>query len=393
MILNKRRVQAAAAMALAVIFSLSPPAQSEALADGEEYTAVDGNQIEEERLLDQLIEYEELGSLIHSNNKTIQNLSSSTKRQEEAYTQIRDSLRTDKSDAKWKKEEAEDSGDLAGYAEYASWESVYSSAANSYNQMVKKLGKYSTNRSRITLEKELTKGAQSLMVSCRSLTLQKELLEGMERLYKKQYEDMTARNRAGLATVQEVSAAYNQWQDAVISLASLEDNGDSLYRSLCLMLGVDDSGSMEIGTVPRADKNKIAELDLEEDTKQAIINNTSVLQERNTSAGSSSAKNKKKRTVEELEEKVKSKMQELYDTVYQSVKACQAAETGYAGAQNSWETAQRKFSLGMLSTADYIREEIQYTNKKAELEAAELVLWQALENYRWAARGIVDLDE
>ena len=215
----------------------------------------------------------------------------------------------------------------------------------------------------------------------------------MERLYKKQYEDMTARNRAGLATVQEVSAAYNQWQDAVISLASLEDNGDSLYRSLCLMLGVDDSGSMEIGTVPRADKNKIAKLDLEEDTKQAIINNTSVLQERNTSAGSSSAKNKKKRTVEELEEKVKSKMQELYDTVYQSVKACQAAETGYAGAQNSWETAQRKFSLGMLSTADYIREEIQYTNKKAELEAAELVLWQALENYRWAARGIVDLDE
>ena len=59
--------------ALAGILACSGPGSMTAWAEEELYQAVDGNQIAEERLRDQTVEYEELGSLIHANNVTVQN--------------------------------------------------------------------------------------------------------------------------------------------------------------------------------------------------------------------------------------------------------------------------------------------------------------------------------
>ena len=382
-------------MAIVVTMSLSPgyciAVRAEAAMQTEEAWAVDGHQISAERLLDNTIEYEELGSLIHANNIKVQSLLTSSDKQRQAYTEVIEFLQSEKASANRNKKDAKDSGDMESYAEYASWEADYSSTIKSYNNMIERLDKYSANKNRIQMEQELTKAAQSLMVSYEAVTLKKESLVKMEQLSGKQYDIAVRQKQAGLATDLDVQSAYSQWLSAQATVSSLTDTEDSLYRSLCLLLGVDETGSMKVQKISATNRNFVVELDLEADMEKAVNNNYDVIEARKTASGSTSAGNKKARTSEELEDKVKLVMRQLYEVVLQKKKSYEAAQTGYASAQIAWNNAQNKYRLGMLGEAEYIQAEMQYTQKKAALESADLELLKALDTYDWAVLGVMEL--
>jgi len=337
------------------------------------------------------IEYEELGSLIHDNNIMVQNLISNSDNQKQTYIEAVDFMESEKASANRNKKDAKDSGDMESYAEYASWEAVYSSSIKSYNNMIERLDKYSANKNRIQMEQELTKAAQSLMVSYEAVTLQKEYLTKMEQLSGKQYDIAVRQKQAGLATDLDVQSAYSQWLSVQATVSSLTDTEDSLYRSLCLLLGVDETGSMKVQKIAATNRNFVVELDLEADLEKAVNNNYNVIEARKTSSGSTSAGNKKARTSEELEDKVKLVMRQLYEVVLQTKKSYEAAQTGYASAQIAWNNVQNKYQLGMLGEAEYIQAEMQYTQKKAALESADLELLKALDTYDWAVLGVMEL--
>ena len=337
------------------------------------------------------IEYEELGSLIHDNNIMVQNLISNSDNQKQTYIEAIDFKESEKASANRNKKDAKDSGDMDSYAEYASWEAVYSSSIKSYNNMIERLDKYSANKNRIQMEQELTKAAQSLMVSYEAVTLQKEYLTKMEQLSGKQYDIAVRQMQAGLATDLDVQSAYSQWLSVQATVSSLTDTEDSLYRSLCLLLGVDETGSMKVQKIAATNRNFVVELDLEADLEKAVNNNYNVIEARKTSSGSTSAGNKKARTSEELEDKVKLVMRQLYEVVLQTKKSYEAAQTGYASAQIAWNNVQNKYQLGMLGEAEYIQAEMQYTQKKAALESADLELLKALDTYDWAVLGVMEL--
>lgn len=353
------------------------------------YTAADGNQISSERLQDTRIEYEELGSLIHANHLSIQKLTDSAEEAKEAYIKIRDSLRSEKADADAAKEEAKEQGDMDSYAEYASYSAIYKAAIQSYNKMIDRLDRYSSNKSRLELEKQLTNGVQSLMISWQSISLQKAALETQEALYQALYENAQTQQQAGLATGQDVQTAYLNWQNASISLQSLSDSEDAIYQNLCLMLGVDETGSMQLQSIPAADLNRLSQLDLEQDTRTAIGNNSEIKSARNTASdGSTSGNASKQRTLSDLENQVTLKMKELYKAVTEAKQSYDAAQAGYASAQITWGNAQKKYSLGMLSKAEYLQQKLQYVQKETNFAAADLSLFQALETYDWAVKGI-----
>ena len=150
---------------------------------------------------------------------------------------------------------------------------------------------------------------------------------------------------------------------------------------------------MELQTIPSADPELILKLNLEQDTRKAIGNNTDLISARSDSSDSSTAgMRKKQRTTAELEEQVAAKMQQLYDQVLQAKQSYDAAKTGYEGAVIRWENAERQYDLGMFSQEEYLQEKIQYINKKTALETADLSLFQSLETYDWAVKGIVTLE-
>lgn len=354
------------------------------------YTAVDGNTIAEERLKDGIVEYDELGSLVHYGNLTVQQMTESTERTRQRYQEIRDHLRTEKASADAKKEEAKEEEDMEGYAEYAALKAVYSSAAKSYNEMIKKLDRYSANKDRLSLEKQLTHGAQSLMISWQSMELQKEYLEKTAELYKAVYEDTKLRQSAGLATETDVSAACQDWEDAELSLAGIQDNEAQILQNLYLLLGTDDT--VRFARIPPADTQKLSEINLEADIRKAIGNNTDVIAKRDTRTTGTSSAEDKTRTLDGLEEKIKIKMEQLYGAVSQGKQAYDAASIGLDGAKLRWQNAQSQYALGMLSRRAYLQEELSYMQKKMAFDLADLALVQAQEEYDWAVRGIMTLD-
>ena len=365
---------------------------SEETQENEIYTAADGNQIEDAQLNDTVIEYDELGSLIHTYNTSIREMTDSTERSRNDYKAMQEELRVAEGDAEWSRDEAEDEGDMETYAEEVSNRMVYQSAIRSYNDMIDSLDDYSSTKSQRNQEKQLTNSAQSLMISYQSLINEKEYTEKTLELYQAQYGDAQTRLSAGLGTAQEVMSAYTSQLSAELSLASLDADIASVYQSLCHLLGVDENGSMSVAEVPAPDLEKISQMDLTADTASAISNNLDIISERDSSTdGSTTDGERKNRTIDELKSQVTIEMQNLYQEVLDANISFDAARTGLDSARITWENAQKKYSMGMLSRTDYLQEQSSYIQKEFAFQTAELSLFQAMENYYWGVNSVMTL--
>lgn len=379
-------------------FAAGSKTSSEEISDTAEsaenaYLAVDGNQISHEKLQDGKVEYEELGTLIHYNNTDVQLKAAENERSRADYKSIKDDLVAERASVRRDKDDAEDEGDMETYAENAAYEKVYSSAIASYNDMIKRLDRHTANRNRIWLERQLTSGAQSLMISYQALQAKKETLLQMDALYGQLYEEILAGNGAGTATTQEVESVRNQWNDVKVSLQSMTDNETSIYQNLCLILGISEDEGIQIEKIQEFPLSLLDQINLEEDTRKAIENNTTLITTRNTSTSKAyGTVRSKKMKMAEQEEKIKMVMQELYGELQQEKLSYESAKVGYSSSELTWNHAQTSYELGIMSKSQYLSAQLTFLQSKAALESEDLSLRQAYETYEWAVKGIADLD-
>ena len=350
----------------------------------------DGNVISEERLNDNTVEYDELGSLIHRGNTSAKQASDATDSTRQQYTQMKEELTELIAEDKRKKGDAKDSGDMDDYAEYSANLAIYRASISQYNKMLQRMNRKNSSSSQLSLERTLTNGAQSLMISYQSVKQQEKLASQMQALYQTQYENTCTMLGAGLASQTDVDTAYANLLSAQQSAESAKNSEDEIYENLCLMLGLATDGSIEIAKIPSADASRVDSLDLSADTQTAIGNNTELISIRSNSSNSDTAGMNAKSSKEQAQiEQVKTGMQDLYNQVLQSRQALVSAQTGAQSAEITWKNAQSKYSLGMLSKAEYLQTQISYTQKKNALESANLSLFQALNTYDWAVKGIM----
>ena len=158
------------------------------------------------------------------------------------------------------------------------------------------------------------------------------------------------------------------------------------------MLNLDENGTITMNRIPVVDIDSVMTFDLETDIKTAINNNEEIISERAVSSGDTANGNKKERTLDDLEERLKIKMMQLFETIEQEKLSYEAARVGYNGARMSWNRARKQHSLGMLGASEYLQAEMEYIQKQTGYEAAGLSLFQALEQYKWAVKGLVELD-
>ena len=202
------------------------------------------------------------------------------------------------------KKDAKDSGDTEQYSYYSSEEEIYRSAASTYYTMYDSMQSASSTSSMRQTERQLTAAAQSLMISYETMRLEADTARKMLELYEKEYDLALAGVQAGTATEADVLEAQDYVLTVQSSLASAQSAMESVYDSLCLTVGRDTDGSLTIASIPEADESRISAMNLETDTQKAIGNNTTLINERHTSAESSTAGSEnKKRSVAESEEK------------------------------------------------------------------------------------------
>ena len=242
-------------------------------------------------------------------------------------------------------------------------------------------------------EKQVISGAQSAMIGYNTIVDNKATLETMVDLYQKQC-DMYQRMAAlGLANQTDVVSAQTSLIEAKSQLASLQSQQDSVYRTLCLLLGYDTDSGVEIRNLPDFDMSRLDGMNLEADTKKAIGNNYTLIGQRTSAKGETNAQIAARlNTIEEGEQKLTIEMQRLYQDVLDKKAAYEAAMTGYEAAEKSNGAAQRQYQNGLLSEMQYVGTQISYNQKKAAKESAELDLWTAMNAYDWGIEGLAAVE-
>lgn len=242
-------------------------------------------------------------------------------------------------------------------------------------------------------EKQVISGAQSAMIGYNTIVDNKATLETMVDLYQKQC-DMYQRMAAlGLANQTDVVSAQTSLIGAKSQLASLQSQQDSVYRTLCLLLGYDTDSGVEIRNLPDFDMSRLDGMNLEADTKKTIGNNYTLIGQRTSAKGETNAQIAARlNTIEEGEQKLTIEMQRLYQDVLDKKAAYEAAMTGYEAAEKSNGAAQRQYQNGLLSEMQYVGTQISYNQKKAAKESAELDLWTAMNAYDWGIEGLAAVE-
>lgn len=242
-------------------------------------------------------------------------------------------------------------------------------------------------------EKQVISGAQSAMIGYNTIVDNKATLETMVDLYQKQC-DMYQRMAAlGLANQTDVVSAQTSLIGAKSQLASLQSQQDSVYRTLCLLLGYDTDSGVEIRNLPDFDMSRLDGMNLKADTKKAIGNNYTLIGQRTSAKGETNAQIAARlNTIEEGEQKLTIEMQRLYQDVLDKKAAYEAAMTSYEAAEKSNGAAQRQYQNGLLSEMQYVGTQISYNQKKAAKESAELDLWTAMNAYDWGIEGLAAVE-
>ncbi|MGL5437359.1 MAG: TolC family protein [Lachnospiraceae bacterium] len=359
----------------------------------EDTTAADPGSVAPEYLTDQVLEYSELQEMIHYFNPTMQDQSLSKEESRKDYTDANTYLNNEAESAKRQKQNAKDEGDMDAYNEYASQEKVLRSAAKSYSTMLDRLDAYSSNKSSLQTERQLTVTAQSLMVSYTSLTNQKTTLEKTLQLYQQLADSTRNKYSAGMATQLEVLETENRILTAESSLLDLQNSIDTIYESLCLLVGQNRSDGLRIAAVTLADLTGDEERNLEQNIDTALGNNYTLIQYRNSlSTNTTAATEYKFRTIAEGEEKLTIQIKNLYNDMEQTRDALGVALLGYEQAVLQKQNADTSYRIGLISKDEYLNQELSYLQKEAAKKSAELDYLQAVTTYDWAITGIADFE-
>lgn len=358
-----------------------------------------GRYSEEElaRLQDNILEYSEIQNRVREYNPTISQAWKTYEDTRQDYANMVTELESQYQVVKDLADTYTSAGEMTGnpvlIATAKQLKKGYQSTVESMEDTVSQWNDNKSTGSIRSYERQMTAGAQQAMIGYDTIRQNMATLETMVQLYDRQYQMYTRQKELGLSTDKDVLSSYTSFLSAQSQLASLNNQADSVRRSLCQLLGYDPDTNPEIRSLPAFDMTRLEGMNLEEDTKKAIGNNYTLISQRTSAAGKTNAKRENRNKIlDEGDQKLTIEMQRLYQDVMDKKAAYDAAATGYQAAEASWGAAQRQYQNGLISEIQYIGLQLAYYQKKAALESANLSLWQAMENYDWGITGLAAVE-
>lgn len=412
--MRKYRREATAALASLLAISLASPvfaapkvtgpAMALEIAKEEEEGASEGGN-SYQSLMDNKMEYSELADLIHEFNTTVRNNQTTLEnsRDQENSEQMAAELDSEAEDLEDLAEELEDLyGDMtgaeaqAGMAMYANYQYNAKALKNYAKQLREQaqgqgLSNALSKLQNEKVEKGLVASAQSMMNQYNQMKLQISSLEVQKELAEATYESVSKQAAVGMATSSQVKTAQDAILTLDVSISAQKNALESLKQNLNVMTGWEYSDQPEIGELPTMDFGRVEAMNLEADRQQAFNNSydrrIAAIEYTETAAGNE--KVSKQRSLDQTEQTVKSSFEALYDAAKQSKAAYDSAKTAYDIEKNNMDAAERKYQLGMVSKLEYLQQKSQFSQKETALKVAEWNLFQAMENYDWGKKGLI----
>lgn len=345
------------------------------------------------RLQDNVMEYDEIPDLVHEFNVNIRQTWDDLEKTRQELLNNAEELESHQHRMENLKESAKQEGDMAAIVNYATQEAILGKVSKSMESGGINMLNRKTVASLQQGEDTITQIAQQLMISYDTLTKQRDTLVRLQELYNRQYQMMVDKKKLGLATETDVLAAQTNRLSAQGSIQSIDGGLLKLKPTLCTLTGWAADADPVIAPIPPVDMSRMETMDLENDTKKAIGNNHTLIEQRHSALGRTNDGTAARTAyIEEGDQKLTIKMRQLYDDVAAKRTAYEAALAGYESAQKSAEGYERMYGVGLMSEADYLGGMISYHQKKAGFESADMALRLSIETYEWAVKGFVDIE-
>lgn len=395
----KRTVHCAAVSLLAVSLALGVctpvrAAVTSAREPGERgMTQAELNGYTEERwaeLMDNTLNYEEIGDLVHNFNPAITSAWSNLNDNISLMESIIGNLNSRQRDFSNMKEDAKTAQEYGDYGNYYMQETILRISTNSLNKSVELMKRpvMSSNRPLRQAERQVTNGAKQLMIAYNSLVKQRAILAESVQMYEKLFQDMQLMQVQGMATATDVLRVQSTLLSTQANLASIDANLVQLKQSLILLCGWKAGADPVIGETPAADLSRISAMDPDADLTKAIANNASIISfhhEKHYQSSSSLAA--RDATEEEMYQNLLTNLKGQYQTILADKAAYEGAVSGLQAAEMTKNAADVQYQLGMLSAANYLGALTGYQQARTQMDTADSTLFQAMETYDWMLAG------
>ena len=390
------------AATMAFLLAASAPFQAFA----EEANPDSSYSVDQERLTDNQLDYDEIGARVKEYYGPIKRAYNMVRGMTEDQGQIAVNERTMADDLISQARAAEDlAKDQTGMDQMINKATAKAlrKTANQMRTMANNMDRSLSRKN--SSEKQIDRQANSLILNVEMMLNQYQQLQSQRTIAAKGVELATAAKQLqntmqaqGMAVDADVLSAAASLSSGQSQLNTLDAGIEQIRKMLCSFTGYDEASNPVFGEVPAADPSYIATVNVAEDKEKAVNNNYELISLRGQTGGgmtdlqirtskTTTQIANKLRNVEYSEENVRSNIQALYDAMEEKNSSYSAAKTAYESGQISWQAAQVQKANGMLSNIQYMQQELAWLQAQSGYKCADLALQQAIQNYKWAVAG------
>ena len=390
------------AATMAFLLAASAPFQAFA----EEANPDSSYSVDQERLTDNQLDYDEIGARVKEYYGPIKSAYNMVRGMTEDQGQIAVNERTIADDLISQARAAEDlAKDQTGMDQMINKATAKAlrKTANQMRTMANNMDRSLSRKN--SSEKQIDRQANSLILNVEMMLNQYQQLQSQRTIAAKGVELATAAKQLqntmqaqGMAVDADVLSAAASLSSGQSQLNTLDAGIEQICKMLCSFTGYDEASNPVFGEVPAADPSYIATVNVAEDKEKAVNNNYELISLRGQTGGgmtdlqirtskTTTQIANKLRNVEYSEENVRSNIQALYDAMEEKNSSYSAAKTAYESGQISWQAAQVQKANGMLSNIQYMQQELAWLQAQSGYKCADLALQQAIQNYKWAVAG------
>ena len=400
--MKKNHLSSMTAATMAFLLAASAPFQAFA----EEANPDSSYSVDQERLTDNQLDYDEIGARVKEYYGPIKSAYNMVRGMTEDQGQIAVNERTMADDFISQARAAEDlAKDQTGMDQMINKATAKAlrKTANQMRTMANNMDRSLSRKN--SSEKQIDRQANSLILNVEMMLNQYQQLQSQRTIAAKGVELATAAKQLqntmqaqGMAVDADVLSAAASLSSGQSQLNTLDAGIEQICKMLCSFTGYDEASNPVFGEVPAADPSYIATVNVAEDKEKAVNNNYELISLRGQTGGgmtdlqirtskTTTQIANKLRNVEYSEENVRSNIQALYDAMEEKNSSYSAAKTAYESGQISWQAAQVQKANGMLSNIQYMQQELAWLQAQSGYKCADLALQQAIQNYKWAVAG------
>lgn len=342
-----------------------------------------------QKLRDNVLEYDEVEDLVHEYNPTVQSNAYSYQKFLKDYGRTNEKVSSAYQDAA---NEVEDT--MTGESDAGSV--VSDLQAQIQADELRKQADETLEDSKIRFltyeqaEKNLAANAQSNMITYFS---RQEEVRQKETALKSAESDLAliqTRRAAGSATEIEEMTARETVNTARENLTKAQNSVQEIKEKLLLALGWSHNDNPEIKELPEWNPDDVSSMNLETDLAQALENNYTLRINRQKLENSRNIDTKEdlSQTIKNNEKQIAASLTSAYRNVLTAKAAWETAKKNSEQSQENKQIGALKFQARMITDNEYQKLEMAEISSLSQEKIEKLALLSAMEQYRWAVRGL-----